>query len=64
MTALCAIEMTMGLTAFAVGAAIAGSARRFPARQRALELCAGILLVGGLALLGAPLAPLVALGRP
>ena len=52
-------QITIGLAAIAAGAIIAGSASSFPARRPALERCAGILLITGLALLGSLLAPLV-----
>ena len=41
-----------GLLSFAAGAAIACFAERFPAHVAALETCAGIMLIGGLALTG------------
>jgi hypothetical protein len=38
-----------------LGGVTASIAERFPARIEALETCAGVLLVGGLALLGSSL---------
>jgi hypothetical protein len=44
-----------GLLSFAAGAAVAYLANRFPTHVAALETCAGIMLIGGLALAGCAL---------
>jgi hypothetical protein len=43
---------TASFMCVASGAATAYLAKRFPVRTKALEMTAGILLIGGLALLG------------
>jgi hypothetical protein len=52
---------TISLVALIIAAIAAYSADRFPAHRRAFELCAGLLLFAGLSLLGALLAPLLAI---
>ena len=41
-----------GSVTFVLGAIMANSVTRFPARTAILETCAGLLLIGGLILLG------------
>jgi hypothetical protein len=45
----------MSLISVVLGAAVAYAADRFPAHVEALEISAGALLIGGLALLGSAL---------
>jgi hypothetical protein len=45
----------ISMISVAIGAAVAYAADRFPARTEALETGAGVLLIGGLALLGTAL---------
>ena len=53
---------TVGIASAAsivVGACIAGLAGRFPAYAGTLEMCAGVIVTGGLMALGAALLPIL-----
>ena len=50
----------ISMASLVIGTAVAYAAARFPAYAALLETCAGLLLIGGLALLGVELAPLLA----
>ncbi|HVV60161.1 MAG TPA: hypothetical protein VHD14_00240 [Pseudolabrys sp.] len=48
------------MAALVMGGTTAYAATRFPAYAALLETCAGLFLIGGLALLGVALSPLLA----
>jgi hypothetical protein len=48
-----------GLLSIATGAVVAYLSARFPAHIEALETCAGVLLIGGLALAGCALPAMI-----
>jgi uncharacterized membrane protein YgdD (TMEM256/DUF423 family) len=49
----------VSLVSVTLGAAAAYVAERFPSRTETIETCAGFLLIGGLALIGAALPAVV-----